>query len=129
MKLLTSIVLAALTTPKIIASETSEPMKLSLVTRTNDATGKPIVRFHVSSTSDARYYYYYLMQVPKGSRWEYAAVQTKGAASAHTLNARETATIDVTPPRGATRWRLQVRYKPYGTQQDAYIKSEEIVEP
>ena len=122
--------LAALITPHVIAAEASAPMALSLVTRTNDAAGKPVVRFRVSSTADAPYYYYYQTQVPTGTGWEFARTQSSGAGSAHTLKAGETAVVEVAPPRGATRWRLQLRYKPHGTQaQDAYLKSEEIVEP
>ena len=61
MKLLITIALAALAaliTPHVIAAEAPAPMTLSLVTRTNDAAGKPVVRFRLSSTADAPYNYY-----------------------------------------------------------------------
>jgi hypothetical protein len=69
--------------------------------------------------------------VPKetGIGWEFSRTQYGGAGSAHDLKAGETATIEVAPPRGAARWRLQVRYRPRGAlARDAYIKSEEIIE-
>jgi len=144
MKLLSTIAIAALaslTIAPITAAEASAPVALSLISRTNDPAGKPIVRFRVSSTADAPYYYYYQTQVPTGTEWEFARTQSSGAASAHTLNAGETAFVEVAPPRGAARWRLQIRYKPHGPylkdatpwadySQNAigYIKSEEIVE-
>lgn len=134
MKLLITIAiaaLAALITPHVVAAEAPAPMTLSLVTRTNDAAGRLVIRFRLSSTAGAPYNYYYLTQVPKeaGIGWEFARTEYRGAAILNTLKAGETATIEVAPPRGAARWRLWVRYNTRGgLARDAYIKSEEVVE-
>ena len=112
-----------------MTAELATPIELSLLARTNTPSGKPIAYFRIANTTMEPYYFYFQSQVPTDERWHFARTQSRGAASAHTLYPGQTNIIQVTPPRGADRWRLHLRYRPHGRNaREASLASREIIE-
>jgi len=123
------VVIATFLATPAITAEFATPVALSLLSRTNTAGGKPIAWFCVANTAMEPYYFYFQTQVPTIQGWHFASSQSRGAASAHTLSPGQTNTIHLTPPRGADRWRLHLRYHPHGQKaREASLASREIIE-
>jgi hypothetical protein len=126
--LLWIVVIATFLSTPAMTAEIATPVALSLLSRTNTAGGKPIACFGVTNATTEPYYYYFQTQVPTPLGWHFARNQSTGAASAHTLFPGQTNIIQVTPPRGADRWRLHLRYRPHRRKaQDRSLASQEII--
>jgi hypothetical protein len=123
------VVIATFLAVPAMTAEFATPVELSLLARTNTASGKPIAYFCITNTAMQPYYFYFQTQVPTHEGWQFARTQSRGAASAHTLFPGQTNIIQVTPPRGADRWRLHLRYRPHGRKrQEASLVSRAIIE-
>ena len=122
------VVIATFLAAPAMTAELATTVELSLLARTNTPSGKPIAYFRVVNTAMDPYYFYFQTQVPTDGGWQFAHTQSRGAASAHTLYPGQTNIIQVTPPRGADRWRLHLRCRPHGRNaRETSLTSQEII--